>query len=63
MHREVPPFGMADRLFSNTYVCARSIDRSAPLRAIFEARFASFGACSSMRGRCETENCDDVTGA
>ena len=39
MHREVPPLYVRDRLFSMTYVCARSIDRSALGDTISEHRF------------------------
>ena len=34
MHREVPPLHVLGRLFSVSYVCARSIDRSAPGNAV-----------------------------
>ena len=34
MHREVPPLHVLGRLFCVTYVCARSIDRSAPKQAV-----------------------------
>jgi hypothetical protein len=56
MHREVPPLVLPKPFFSVGYVCARSIDRSALARTTFEARFASFGAYSGMRGRGWTEN-------
>jgi len=62
MHREVPTLVVAEPLFSMTYMCARSIDRSAPLRAIIEVRFVSFGACLRIRGRGEFKNRDGIAG-
>lgn len=50
MHREVPPLGVTGRLFSATYVCSRSIDRSAPVRTIFGA-FSRLRECSEMASR------------